>query len=63
MSMKLSTKDVKFMAPGPGTQALGWGQYGHVVKMHKILENLLLYSGTHIYLRKTICIIVMFMKL
>ena len=61
MSMKLSTKDVKFMASGPGTQALGWGQYGHIVKMHKILENLLLYS--HIYLRKTICIIVMFMKL
>ena len=41
---------LKFMAPGPGVQAFGQGQYGHIVKMHKILENLL-YS--HIYLRRT----------
>jgi hypothetical protein len=29
MSMKPSTKIVKFVAPGSGVQALGQGQYGH----------------------------------
>lgn len=28
MSMKPSTKIVKFMASGSGVQALEWGQYG-----------------------------------
>ena len=44
MSMRPSIKIVKFMTPGSGVQALGWGQYGHKVK--KILKNLLLYSHT-----------------
>ena len=30
----------EFMAPGSGVQALGWGLYGHRMKMHN-LENLL----------------------
>ena len=34
MSMKPSTKIVTFMAPGSGVLALGWGQYGHIVKMY-----------------------------
>ena len=25
---------VKFMTPGSVVQALGWGQYGHIVKMY-----------------------------
>ena len=25
---------VKFMTSGSGVQALGWGQYGHIVKMY-----------------------------
>ena len=37
------------MASGSGVQDLGWGQYGHKVKMHYILE-ILLY--THACLRK-----------
>ena len=60
MSMKPSTLIVKFMTPGSGVQALGWGQYGHIVKMYEILENLLLYS--HIYLLKTKCMIMMSMR-
>ena len=34
ISMKPSTKIVKFMAPGSGVQVLGWGQYGHIIKMY-----------------------------
>lgn len=34
MSMEPSTKIVKFIAPGLVAQTLGWGQYGHVVKMY-----------------------------
>ena len=60
MSMKPSTKLVKFMTPVSGVLALGWGQYGHIVNMYLILENLLLYY--HMYLLKTKCMIMMSMK-
>lgn len=33
---------LKFMVPRTGVQALGWGQYGHKMKMYEILENILL---------------------
>ena len=58
--MKPTTKIVKFVTPVSGVQALGWDQYGHIVNMYYILENLLLYS--HIYLLKTKCMIIMSMK-
>lgn len=38
----------ELIAPGPGVQALEWGQYGHIEIKHS--ENLFLFS--HIYLRK-----------
>ena len=56
MSMKPSTKIVKFMAPGSGVLARGWGQYDHIVKLYQILENRLLFS--HIYLLKTKCLVI-----
>lgn len=35
VSMKPSTKNVKFMAHlGSEVRALGWGQYDHIVKMY-----------------------------
>ena len=34
MSMKPSTKIVKCMTSVSGVQALGWGQYGHIVQMY-----------------------------
>lgn len=40
MSMKASTKIVKFIAPGSGFQALGLAHYGHIINMYLILVNL-----------------------
>lgn len=40
------------MVPGPEVQTLGWGQYGHLVKMYWILKNLLC---SFTFLRKTKC--------
>lgn len=33
MSMKLTTKIVKIMAPGSEIQAIGRGKYGHILKI------------------------------
>lgn len=43
MSMKPSTRIVKFVVPGSGVQAPQQSQYGHilVVKMCQVLESLL----------------------
>lgn len=40
MSMKASTKIVKFIAPESGFQALGLANYGHIINMYLILVNL-----------------------
>lgn len=40
MSMKASTKIVKFIAPGSGFQALGLAHYGQIINMYLILVNL-----------------------
>lgn len=34
MSMKPSTKIMKFMSPGSGVQALVWDKYDHIVKIY-----------------------------
>lgn len=46
MSMRPSTKIVKFMVmtPRSGVQVPGKIQHGHIVKMYLILENLVFYS-------------------
>lgn len=46
--MKPSPQIVKFMAPGSGFQALGWGQYSYipVVKMYENFKKLTLKKTT-----------------
>ena len=44
ISKEGSTKIVNFMTPGAGVLALGCGHVSHIVKMHYVLKNLLLYS-------------------
>lgn len=60
MSIKPSTKTLKFMAPCSGVQILRRGQVGFIVNMHLILENCLLCS--QINLRITECMVIMFIK-
>lgn len=40
--MNQSTKIVKFMVHGLGDQELGWSQYGHIVKMHILVNKYIL---------------------
>lgn len=40
--MNQSTKIVKFMVHGSGDQELGWSQYGHIVKMHILVNKFIL---------------------
>ena len=42
MRRSASSKIVNFMAPGSGVLALGQGSIDYIVKMHLVLENLLL---------------------
>ena len=41
--MKPSIKIVKFMFPGSEIHNIGWGCYDRIMKMHLILEDLILY--------------------
>lgn len=41
-SMRAYIKIVKFMTPGSGFKALGWGKYDHRVKMYEIFKQALL---------------------
>lgn len=50
MFIKFLTLIMQFNAPGSRFQAIGLGQYGHIVEMYYILGNHFLYS--HISLRK-----------
>lgn len=52
--IKLSTLLVKFMAHWSGVQALGRCHYGYIVKMNKLLENLLFYSHINLKLNTTL---------
>lgn len=51
MSIKPSTNLRKIIAPKYEIQALGWGQYYHILKIYKTLDNILLYS--HTYMKTT----------
>ena len=55
-----STKIVNFMTPGAGAFLLGCGHLSHIVKMHYIFKNLLLYTQT--YSRQTESIVMMTKK-
>ena len=56
MTKEGSTK-ITFMTLGAGVLALGCGHLSHIVKMHYVLKNLLLYSGA--WFRKTKYIVMM----
>lgn len=43
-----STDIVNFMAPVSRIQALGWDQFGHIVKIYQILESIFLYSVVYL---------------
>ena len=44
MTKEGSTKIVNFMTPGAGVLVLGCGHISHIVKMHYLFKDLLLYS-------------------
>ena len=48
MTKEGSTNLLNFMTFGAGVLALGCGHLSHIVKMHYVLKNLLLYSGAQI---------------
>ena len=51
MTKEWSTKIVNFMTPRAGVLVLGCGYISHIVKMHYLFKNLLLYL--HAYIRQT----------
>ena len=48
--MTKKTKILNFMTPGAGVLVLGRGNISHIVKMHYIFKNILLYSWAYIYI-------------
>lgn len=59
MLLEASSKIVKYMVPVL-VQALGRGQYDHIVKMYSILESIFLYI--HSRGRQTECMVMQFLK-
>ena len=60
MTKEGSTKIVNFMTPRAGDLVLGCGYISHIVKMHYLFKNILLYS--HAYIRQTKYIVLLTKK-